>query len=252
MACALLCVSWVLGSAASFAEPQDLLSASDRELLSELGSGVIGKPIKPPSDKEVAAAMARSRTARFRMVAGSHAGEIIEVTTEPATQLPDGSDVQKPTWQLKIPHVMTQYVVLDDTGLTAPALLLRRAGLFSEYEPIEPLIIFGLKPGEQKTYQAKVSARHVSTPKKVAYAGEVQITYRNLGGYEVKTPAGTFPGLIIRCDYVGKIGPAKMNDSVIRIYAPGEGMIASAGHDRFNAFMILSKNIVNAYILEGN
>ena len=77
------------------------------------------------------------------------------------------------------------------------------------------------------------------------------VTYRNLGAYEIKTPAGTFPGLVIRCDYVGTIGPAQMNDVDIRIYAPGEGLIAFSGHDRFRAFLILRKNIVNAFILEG-
>ena len=236
---------------AASATPPDLLTQNDRELLARLGPGVIGKPIAPPSEKEIAAAVVRPRSARFRMVAGPRAGQTIEVTTKSARELPDGSAVKKPTWVIDIPDVMTQYMVMDEVGLTAPAVLLRSAGLFSEYQPIEPLLIFGLGPGESKTYPSKAAARHVSKPEEVAYGGEVTVTYRNLGAYEIKTPAGTFPGLVIRCDYVGTIGPAQMNDVDIRIYAPGEGLIAFSAHDRFRAFLILRKNIVNAFILEG-
>ena len=228
-----------------------LLRETDRELLAKLGPGVIGKPITPPSEKEIAAAVIRPRSARYRMVAGPRAGQTVEVTTKAARELPDGNAVKKPTWIIDIPHVMTQYVVMDELGLTAPALLLRSAGLFSEYLPIEPLLIFGLGPGESKSYPAKATARHVSKPKKVAYRGEVTVTYRNLGAYEIKTPAGTFPGLVIRCDYVGKIGPAQIDLSDIRIYAPGEGLIALSGHDRFQAFLVFNEKIVNAFILEG-
>ena len=183
---------------AASATPPDLLTQNDRELLARLGPGVIGKPIAPPSEKEIAAAVVRPRSARFRMVAGPRAGQTIEVTTKSARELPDGSAVKKPTWVIDIPDVMTQYMVMDEVGLTAPAVLLRSAGLFSEYQPIEPLLIFGLGPGESKTYPSKAAARHVSKPKEVAYGGEVTVTYRNLGAYEIKTPAGTFPGLVIR------------------------------------------------------
>jgi len=235
---------------AATATPPDFLTKTDRELLGKLGPGVIGKPIASPSEKEIAAAVLRPRSSRFRMVAGPRAGQTIEVTTKSVRKLPDGNAVKKPTWIIDIPYMMTQYMVMDEVGLTAPALLLRHVGLFSEYKPIEPLLIFGLGPGESKSYPTKAAARHVSTPEEVAYGGEVTVTYRNLGAYEIKTPAGTFPGLVIRCDYVGKIGPAQMNQADLRIYAPGEGLIALSAHDRFEAFLILHKNIVNAFILE--
>ena len=235
---------------AASATPPHLLKETDRELLAKLGPGVIGKPIAPPSEKEIAAAVVRPRSARFRMVAGPRAGQTVEVTTKAARELPNGNAVKKPTWIIDIPGVMTQYVVMDELGLTAPALLLQSVGLFSEYVPIEPLLIFGLGPGESKSYPTKAAARHVSKPKVVAYGGEVTVTYRNLGAYEIHTPAGTFPGLVIRCDYVGKIGPAQLNLADIRIYAPGEGLIALSGHDRFQVFLVFNKKIVNAFILE--
>ena len=228
-----------------------LLRETDRELLAKLGPGVIGEPIAPPPEKEIAAAVVRPGSARFRMVAGPRAGRTFEVTTKSVRKLPDGNAVKKPTWIIDIPYMMTQYMVMDEVGLTAPALLLRHVGLFSEYKPIEPLLIFGLGPGESKSYPTKAAARHVSTPEEVAYGGEVTVTYRNLGAYEIKTPAGTFPGLVIRCDYVGKIGPAQIDLSDIRIYAPGEGLIALSGHDRFQAFLVFNEKIVNAFILEG-
>ena len=234
---------------ANEATPPDLLTQADREMLAHLGPGVIGKRVPAPSEKEIAAAVVQEGGVRVRMVAGDHAGQTVEVTTKSVSKLPDGSVVKSPTWAVDIPGVMQQYVVLDETGLTAPALLLRRSGLFSEYQPIEPLLLFGIGPGESKSYVSKVAARHVSKPKEVAYAGEATITYRNLGAYEIKTPAGTFPGLVIRCDYVGKIGPANMNDVGIRIYTPGKGLIAYSAHDRFSAFLVLKKNIVNAFIL---
>jgi len=228
-----------------------LLRETDRELLAKLGPGVIGEPIAPPPEKEIAAAVVRPGSARFRMVAGPRAGRTFEVTTKSVGELPNGNAVKRPTWVIDIPHVMTQYVVIDELGLTAPALLFRHVGLFSVYHPIEPLLVFGLGPGMSKHYRAKAAARHVSKPEVVAYTGEMTVTYRNLGAYEIKTPAGTFPGLVIRCDYVGKIGPAKINQADIRIYSPGQGLIALSAHDRLEAFMVLSKNIVNAFILEG-
>lgn len=251
-----VCFVWVLGlafSASSLAwaeSPKTLFTESDLALLAALGPDVIGKPIAPPAEKELVDAVLRPRTARFRVVAGEHAGKTIEVITKKADKLPDGTHVKKPTWAVEIPGLMVQYLTVDDTGLTAPALLLRKAGLFSEHKPIEPLLLFGLAPGESKTYSTKAAARHVSKPKEVAYDGQLAVTYRNLGAYEIKTPAGTFPGLVIRCDYVGKIGPANLNDTGIRIYAPKIGLVALSVRDRFHAFMFLSKNVVDAMVLE--
>ncbi len=230
--------------------PKSLLTESDLALLSALGPDILGKPVAPPAEKDLVEAVLQPRTARFRVVAGEHAGKTVEVITKKAEKLPDGTDVKKPTWAVAIPDLMVQYLTADDTGLTAPALLLRKAGLFSEHEPIEPLLLFGLAPGETKTYSTKAAARHVSKPKEVAYDGQLAVTYRNLGAYEIKTPAGTFPGLVIRCDYVGKIGPANLNDTGIRIYSPKLGLIALSVRDRFHAFMILSKNVVDAMVLE--
>ena len=221
--------------------------------LSFFGSGisdVIGKPIAPPNEKALASAITRPGNARYRMLSGNGAGQSFEVTTKSAPTLPDGSAVKTPTWVIDMPNVMTQFVTMDKHGLTAPALLLRRVGLFSVYQPIEPLLIFGVGPGESKQFVAKAAARHVSKPHVVAYGGQVTVTYRNLGAYEIKTPAGTFPGLIIRSDYVGNIGPATLNESDLRIYTPEKGLIALSAHDRLQAFMIIDKKIVHAFILE--
>jgi hypothetical protein len=53
------------------------------------------------------------------------------------------------------------------------------------------------------------------------------VTYSYLGAYKVTTPAGVYDAALIKWAYEGKVGPAKVDDTQYRFFAPKVGMVAS-------------------------
>jgi hypothetical protein len=74
-----------------------------------------------------------------------------------------------------------------------------------------------------------------------------KITY--VGCYEVKTPAGTWPALLIRTDYEIEIGPAKVTDTAYMFFAKGVGKVAGIETTKVSAVLVYHSSTRVAKIL---
>lgn len=86
-------------------------------------------------------------------------------------------------------------------------------------------------------------------PDETAYTGDMDITITYVGAYEVKTPAGTFPTVLIRSEFDIKIGPAKVKDVQYSFYAKGVGKVAEIEGLRVSAALIYHSNDKTAKVL---
>jgi hypothetical protein len=66
----------------------------------------------------------------------------------------------------------------------------------------------------------------MSNPEKILYDGKSTDHFTYVGAYEVKTPAGTWPAILIKNDLEVKIGPADVTDTTYCFYAKGIGKVA--------------------------
>ena len=75
----------------------------------------------------------------------------------------------------------------------------------------------------------------------MSHNGTLDVTYSYLGAYKVTTPAGAYDAALIKWAYKGKVGPAKVQDTQYRFFAPKVGMVASVDHLDVSAFLLYQK-----------
>jgi hypothetical protein len=107
----------------------------------------------------------------------------------------------------------------------------------------------GLKPGKTLDVKQKALAYKTGHPDKTAYTGDMDIKLNYVGAYEVKTPAGTFPAVLIRSEFDIKIGPAKVKDVQYSFYAKGVGKVAEIEGLRVSALLVYNAHDKTAKVL---
>ncbi|MEE2703472.1 MAG: hypothetical protein VX614_05570 [Myxococcota bacterium] len=230
-------------STTAWADSPNLLNDADRELLGRLGPDVLGAPIAAIDPAALIEAVTQSRISRFVMIEGPKKGQLVPVSVRSETQIPGAKKpADAPLWAIRAPGVITQYVVAGEEGLRSPMIVLGDGTFASSYLPPEPMLLRGVVAGASKSYEMQVQVHPASNFEKTKYKGRIRTTYTNKGSYRLHTPAGAFDGVVIRTDYQGKLGPATMNDSDIRIYSPKVGLLAIATHDRLHAMLVLNRD----------
>ena len=227
----------------AWADASNPLDDVDRELLGRLGPHVLGAPIAPIDPATLIEAVTRPQTSRFVMIEGPKKGQWVPVSVRSEQQIPGGGKpADGPLWAIVVPGVITEYVVAGQAGLHSPMIVLGDGALASSYLPPEPMLLRGVAPGTSKSYEMQVHVHPTSNPEKTKYKGQIRTHYTNKGSYRFHTPGGDFDGVVIRTDYQGKLGPATMNDSDMRIYSPKVGLLAIVTHDRLHAMLLLDRD----------
>ena len=225
------------------AEPQDFLGASDRKLVAHLGKDVVGAPVAPIDPAKLIAAITRPQTAEFIVIAGPKKGQNVPVSIRREKSLPKGlKPAPGPIWALKVPDVIVEYMIEEKDGLSAPHLAIGTGTLATSYLPPEPVLLRDVGPGDSSSYEMEVRVHPADDPEKTKYKGLIRTTYSNKGSYRIKTPAGSFDGVLVRIDFQGKLGPATMNDSDLRIYSPEFGLLGIVTHDRLHALLLVNRD----------
>ena len=106
-------------------------------------------------------------------------------------------------------------------------------GVLTWYDPPQPLIIPGMRPGEQKTLSIAVKVSNLDDPVAVAQSGLLSVSYTYVGRYRVTVPAGTYPAALIKWQYHGEVGLAGFKGSVLVL----RGRIGSDSDDRPAAYI---------------
>ena len=229
------------------------LTSSDQEELKLFGPGVIGslvdsKPVSDILDKMTGLDDAKQE---YLYVAGDSKGKNVTVTTAKSNHnagLPAGSP--KVSWVRNIGSLTTNYIIASQDSITRPTSTDHGQGVTTIFNPAEPLVIAGVKPGTAKNTKITVKVYSVSDPTSVSHSGYLDVSYQDKGVYNVTVPAGKFQARLIRINYKGKIGPASVEDYCWYAYAPQKGVVAWIDREKISAFLFYNKSSKSAAVLK--
>jgi hypothetical protein len=210
------------------------------------GSGVVGSAIPAPQIADTNRYLAANPSAReFRLVSGRDAGQ-----TERHQPTLLKREAGGTTWRYdsggKFVYFLTakangDYVVtgVEDT----------QGGAITRYSPSEPFMLQGLAPGEERNVKLGVNVFDLSNPDEQTHEGTLDVNYRYVGAYKVKVPAGSFDAVLMKWTFKGKIGPASVDDTQYRFFAPDVGMVAGVEQLDVSALLIYNRHDKIARVL---
>jgi len=222
------------------------LPADDRLALAMLGTGVIGDAV--PAEAIEPGRFLHTRPGRwtYRIVAGAHQGQTEIERFEPARR-----DAPRTDWTR---NVGGEYVLdirsVSDGSLVLPREVIRSQGVVVHFEPPLTYLIAGLRPGERRTAESRMSVFSAENPRLRRYSGRIISTTAYVGAYRVRTPAGAFDAALIRTDYAIEVfGVVSVQDVLYTLYAAGVGKIAEAERRRVSAMWLPMSGLETAKVL---
>jgi hypothetical protein len=214
---------WPLLLAASGGAAAASLTDAEQAMLDELlGSGVVGAPVAGGTLTAKFAPLSEG-TWIYQIASGENRGQTEQHVVKRLKQDPSGAD-----WHYAIPGQGAVLIdQLDDGSLMFISERDDKQKVITRYEPAEPGLLTGLKPGDSRTSSIAVKVADVGSPDVVSHSGKLEVTYSYLGNYKVATPAGTYDAALIKWTYKGKVGPADVDDTQYRFFAENVGMVAT-------------------------
>jgi len=237
----------VSGAAAQSTGAVISLSDADRgQLDALLGKGVVGEALPSAPLEDPGSYLPRhGRTLTYQVVTQGERPtiEIHEITeaTDPAL---------KPGWRYSVSDVGEMDIQKDPAGrafTTAEKDLDKK--VLSRFNPGDPLVLTGLRPGQSITSSHQVDVSDLSNLEEISHSGSLDITYSHLGTHRVTVPAGTFDAALVKWSYSGKIGPATIKDSQYRFLAPNVGMVAMIQIRSVSALLIYNDHTKRGKLL---
>lgn len=212
------------------------LPDEDRKALEKyLGAGVVGKAVaaKPLTDPLKWVPL-ENTTWSYRMISGDQKGQIVDHKFSRLERDPSGA-----TWKVEIGNTDILFMRKTDSNdvefVSHPEL---DTGLVTAYQPPAPLLVHDMKPGQSRKKQFDVKVYYMNEPEKVKHSGSLELTLTYVGAYEVTTPAGKFEAALIKSDYKGKVGPAKVDDVQYRLFVEGVGVVAMIEDKSVSAYLL--------------
>ncbi len=213
------------------------LTAGEQAMLEELlGQGVVGAPVAGETLTPEFAPL-RDGTWSYQIVGGKDAGQTEQHLVKRLNRDPSSA-----SWRYAVGDKSLVFIKqMSDGSLTFVTEENSDEGVITRYEPPEPGLLTGLAPGDSRTSSVAVQVSDLSDPNVVSHNGTLDVTYSYLGAYKVTTPAGAYDAALIKWAYKGKVGPAKVQDTQYRFFAPKVGMVASVDHLDVSAFLLYQK-----------
>lgn len=153
-------------------------------------------------------------------------------------------------WSVHLPDKSVQYLRLDaDRGLVMPTVVSHSDGLITRLNPPEGLILQNLKEeGESQTIKVRVYDLH--EPTVLAHSGSITATWRDLGGWRVKVPLGTYDSRLLHLKAKGTVGPADVDIDRYCFLAEDTGVVAYAMESDITACLLYDSDTVTAGVLQ--
>jgi hypothetical protein len=222
------------------------LPAKDAKDLELLGKGVVGKAIPtPPLDDLIAWYMGDPSGGEwtYHVIKGKKKDTRVEII-KPA---PDRGG-QK-AWTQKIGEQYLQYMQeYVDGSLGKYGELDLDLSYGTHFHP-GIFLAPGLAPGKSFEVKQKALAYKMDKPNKTAYTGDMDVTLTYVGAYEVNTPAGTFPAILMRSEFDIRIGPAKVKDVMYSFFTKGVGKVAEIEELHVSALLIYQSHQKTSKVL---
>lgn len=211
-----------------------------------LGPGALGESLPAPVIADPSRYLELVPVARtFRIVQGFHAGQ-----DEKFRLLSEPSESARSRWRYLAGEEEAGFLELRaDGSLVLTGVQDRQTGALTRYEPAEPFLIAGMAPGGEQNLRMAVRVLDAEQPTRVLHRGMLAVGYRYVGAYRLVLPAGTYDAVLMKSTYHGQVGPAELEDTQYRFFAPRMGLVATIEHRRVSAFLLYQSETTIARVL---
>ena len=212
------------------------LPAADQQRISSLlGPGVVGQalPSQPIADAALYFPL-EEKSSLYQVTSGRNAGNTQTLRTAKGKR-PGGNDA----WRFELSPSQAAFINPAGGNLMMPAVSDSGEGVIVVTTPANPFVLSRMNPGESRKFHQKVSVNYLDDPTDQRYSGRLDGTYTYVGTYEVTVPAGTFPAVLLRLQYAGKVGPAHTEDTAYYFFAPKVGVVAMISQEDVEAFWVI-------------
>lgn len=243
----IVCLQLTIDSA--IANPAVLMSLTDEdrsEIDRSFGESVLGESVPAPEITAPAIYLdmnARTRYYRVRDESGTESDQTFTLT---AIEPEHGN----PTWRYREGDVESGYVELEPDGsFVLTGVEDAATGAVTRYQPAEPFLLKGMQPGEERTLRMAVRVYDHAQPSIVTHEGALDVVYRYLGAFRLTLPAGTYAAVLMKSSFRGNVGPASLEDTQYRFFAPGAGLVASIERRDVSAFLVYNTHMKEIKLL---
>lgn len=244
-ALAWIAIASLLSLVAGAASAQGL-SQSDAAMIDTLlGPGVLGAPEPSQALTDASALLPlRTTTWDFRFVSGPRRGEVATDVLQPG--LPGGP----PVWLYSADDV-TIYTLqrTADGTILSPSEQDLGQGVITRYDPPRPFLLNGAQPGVPEVRDLEVKVYDRNGGKAPAHSGTLTLTYTYVGRFQVAVPAGRYSAALVKLDYAGQIGPARVRDTEFWFFADNVGPVAVLDKQKVSALLVYSEKTKAARVL---
>jgi hypothetical protein len=220
------------------------LPAKDRkELEKYLGTGVIGEAVAAVPIAH-AVEFYGLREATWHGTVGKKSGK--DPIQMKVSRAESGSDAQ---WHAEVETTLRTLATTDEGHLYVTSEIDNDHSVISRFTPHEPHLLSGMKPGESQTMDIDVKVYDLNHPDHLAHKGNLHLTFSYIGAYKVTVPAGTYEAVLIKWEYKGKVGPAKIQDTQYRFVAEGVGPVAFVDKKSISAMLVYHDDSRRGFLL---
>ena len=237
----------VLGATQSSADDVIPLPSEDQQVLDEyLGKGVIGdavaaSPLNDPSKYYPL----RASTLSYKLTSGEQKG-----TTENHVFTELKRDHPGSSWKEAWGTDDALFLNRDEKGnIHLVTHNEHGEGVITQYLTPEPMVLVGMKPGESRTVKSKLKVYDLSHPDHLSHKGRLDVKFTYVGAYQVTVPQGSYEAVLLKWEYKGKIGPAKVDDVQYRLLAQDVGTVAMIEKKNVSAMMVYSEHVKTGSVL---
>lgn len=226
------------------------LPAADRSAIdANLGPGLLGESLPAPVILDPGRYITLAPSVRtFRIVQGFNAGR-----EEPFRLLPELPAAVRTRWRYLSGNEEAGFLeVQADGSLGLTGVQDRQSGALTRYDPAEPFLVKGIAPGQERRIRMAVRVLDADRPGQVTHRGLLTVVYRYVGAYRLALPAGTYDAVLMKSTFSGQVGPAQLEDTQYRFFAPKDGLVATIEHRHVSAFLLYQSDTKVARILVRN
>lgn len=229
------------------ADPLLPLPESDRRMIERnLGKGVVGAAVPAPAIADPAGWFRLvPGEASYRIVHGPREGhrETLRLSAEPP-------EAGRHRWRYQVGEEEAGFLeVRPDGSFVLTGVHEIKDGAVTRYDPPEPLLLKGFRPGEERRQRMEVRVYDADEPDEMTHQGFLSVVHRYVGAYRFTGPAGTYDAVLMKSTFSGHVGPAQLEDTQYRFFAPKVGLLAAIERRHVSALLLYRTNTEIARVL---
>ena len=238
------------GSPAADAGSVIQLPADDRVAIEQsFGPGVLGQAVPAPMLDDPSRYLDLAPGSRTYRIVGSGAEEI---RNERFQWKALDTERGNPAWRYDAGGGEAGFIEREPDGsFVLTGVQEADEGALTKYDPPEPFLLKGLSPGNERRIRMAVRVYNVAQPSELMHEGSLEVIYRYIGAYRLAVPAGTYDAVLLKSTFNGKIGPAELQDTQYRFFAPAVGLVAVSEKRDVSALVIYNAHTRTAKLFSG-